>query len=201
MSKRIAYLDIAKGIAIFCVIIGHMDNRVIQNIVFSFHMPLFFLLAGFFIKRVKPWTEIVPQKARRLLLPYALTCGFVILFATLRHMAAGKWYMIPGDARDWFLASLYGSGSVHSMIFDIQPIGAVWFLLAMFFGLLLYNWVLQRRHQMIWSVLLFVVAYGAARVCWLPWSILPGMTAVLFVHIGHLAYTGGYSGSSLRVML
>lgn len=46
--QRLAYMDIAKGIGIICVIVGHMDNQFIQQIVFSFHMPLLFMISGFF---------------------------------------------------------------------------------------------------------------------------------------------------------
>lgn len=40
--QRLEYIDIAKGIGIICVILGHMDNDSIKQFVFSFHMPLFF---------------------------------------------------------------------------------------------------------------------------------------------------------------
>ena len=47
-QKRIDWLDIAKGIAILCIIIGHSfgKNRI-GVFIFSFHMPLFFILSGY----------------------------------------------------------------------------------------------------------------------------------------------------------
>ena len=42
--QRLEYIDIAKGIGIICVILGHMDNDSIKQFVFSFHMPLFLSL-------------------------------------------------------------------------------------------------------------------------------------------------------------
>ena len=46
IKKRIYWLDIAKGIAIICTIIGHIApfGRNVRNLIFSFHMPLFFIL-------------------------------------------------------------------------------------------------------------------------------------------------------------
>ncbi len=35
-------IDIAKGIAIICVILGHLELEEITRVVCSFHMPLFF---------------------------------------------------------------------------------------------------------------------------------------------------------------
>ena len=41
-KKRLAYWDIAKGVAIITCVIGHSPNIPIylRNIIFSFHMPL-----------------------------------------------------------------------------------------------------------------------------------------------------------------
>lgn len=50
-NKRIDYLDIAKGIGILSVIIGHtFDVQYLSNFLYSFHMPLFFVLSGYFFK-------------------------------------------------------------------------------------------------------------------------------------------------------
>ena len=55
-KKREEFIDIAKGIAILCVIIGHTwknaypaDKRLMVFI-YSFHMPLFFILSGWCLK-------------------------------------------------------------------------------------------------------------------------------------------------------
>ena len=51
-KKRIDWVDCAKGIAIILVLIGHTvtfdteSQRLARGIIFSFHMPLFFVLAG-----------------------------------------------------------------------------------------------------------------------------------------------------------
>ena len=50
--NRIAWVDVAKGIAILLVIIGHTVNfgSATRNFIFSFHMPLFFILSGYTFK-------------------------------------------------------------------------------------------------------------------------------------------------------
>lgn len=42
-KQRLDWLDIAKGIAILLVIVGHTVNNpsIIRQVIFSFHMPLF----------------------------------------------------------------------------------------------------------------------------------------------------------------
>lgn len=50
--KRIEWIDCAKGIAMFLVILGHTVSsdwssieKLIRAVIFSFHMPLFFILS------------------------------------------------------------------------------------------------------------------------------------------------------------
>lgn len=55
-NGRIAYLDAAKGCAILSVILSHLWIPELTHLLFSFHMPLFFVLAGYFLKR-----EVAPR--------------------------------------------------------------------------------------------------------------------------------------------
>lgn len=85
-SKRLKYLDIAKGIAIILVVLGHcfpenifggedyIDKigRIIYDFIYSFHMPIFFYIAGFlFYNSWKSHNNVtMKKKAKRLLIPY-----------------------------------------------------------------------------------------------------------------------------------
>jgi membrane protein len=90
MSKngRIRYLDLVKGIAIFLVCIGHayyirignqggvtLINSLLRPIIYSFHMPLFILLCGFFSTRAyqMEFGELFKKKFVQLIVP-VLTC-------------------------------------------------------------------------------------------------------------------------------
>ena len=54
ISKRIEYIDIARGIGILLVVMGHNDFSLISpflfKLIYSFHMPLFFFMSGIFFK-------------------------------------------------------------------------------------------------------------------------------------------------------
>lgn len=43
-NARLQYIDIAKGIAMICIILGHLGNANINRVVFTFHVPIFSLL-------------------------------------------------------------------------------------------------------------------------------------------------------------
>ncbi|WP_270224197.1 acyltransferase family protein [Lactiplantibacillus pentosus] len=51
MAKRIEWIDIAKGIAILAVVVGHTlgpyNGQLFGSLIFAFHMPIFFMLSGY----------------------------------------------------------------------------------------------------------------------------------------------------------
>jgi len=71
---RLAYVDIAKGIAMLLVIIGHCSysEKMLVGWLYSFHMPLFFALSGFTFRVEKhtSFREILSAKAKQLIIPY-----------------------------------------------------------------------------------------------------------------------------------
>ena len=50
MEKRIEWIDIAKSLGIFLVVIGHTGINVfmpsVAKWIYSFHMPLFYFISG-----------------------------------------------------------------------------------------------------------------------------------------------------------
>ena len=47
--QRLAAFDIAKGIGIILVIVGHSSGTICNRYIDSFHMPLFFIISGYFL--------------------------------------------------------------------------------------------------------------------------------------------------------
>ena len=74
MSKRIEYLDAAKGIGILFVVLGHnhikLDYPIIYQVVYSFHMPFFFLLSGMFFKTDYGFLELARRRFNSLMKPF-----------------------------------------------------------------------------------------------------------------------------------
>ncbi len=52
MKEKINYIDYSKGIAILFVIFGHVysGNNIATTWIYSFHIPLFFIISGFLLK-------------------------------------------------------------------------------------------------------------------------------------------------------
>jgi fucose 4-O-acetylase-like acetyltransferase len=185
MKKRIAFFDIAKGIGIICVILGHLGFG--SRIFSTFHMPLFFLISGYFYKYSKN-KDFISKKAKQLLIPYLFTgiCIIILDFAKkfAEHLISGTKIILDYD----ILTLLYGSGYKTIEIFGINigAIGAIWFLLALFEALVIINITNNIKFQPIIIVAIATVGYYSAKYIWLPFSIQAGMLASLFVYIGML---------------
>ena len=54
MTKRLTYIDIARGIAIICIVLGHLGNNTINRVVFTFHVPIFFFITGYIYAIMSP---------------------------------------------------------------------------------------------------------------------------------------------------
>ena len=76
MKERKKYIDIAKGIAMILVIMGHCKyiNNYLHVWLYSFHMPLFFILSGmtFSVKNKPHFKDFLKNKFFKLLIPYFL---------------------------------------------------------------------------------------------------------------------------------
>lgn len=71
MKKRIEWIDMAKGYGILLVIYGHIDEfGTIGRWIYSFHVPLFFLLSGYVFNSDGGWKQFLKKKCRTILVPY-----------------------------------------------------------------------------------------------------------------------------------
>lgn len=81
---RIDWIDMAKGWGIICVIIGHMiQGTFIDNWIYSFHMPLFFLISGYVFSTKYNFLEFVKRKVKSILVPYFCLGVVIVLFRNL----------------------------------------------------------------------------------------------------------------------
>lgn len=203
-KKRLQYLDIARGIGMICIILGHLGNDTINRIVYPFHVPLFFLIAGYFINEKKNFTEFLKSRARTLLVPYAATSLVMIIIAAIEGLIMyGAEYGAAGALQgvNWINAALYGSGSGHYMQFDIKGIGAIWFLLALFWGSIIVRASLYMNKwvRAALMIALFAVGWLTKDLFWFPFSLQPGLCAATFVYIGWIV--GRYKERLMKVPL
>lgn len=129
-NLRIRTIDIAKGIGIILVIMGHLlpENSYLRSVIYSFHMPLFFILSGMVLKpsytQWKFWRSITAQ--RKLFITYLfystifLSFDIAIRWAVLKEMkiTAVVWNAYQtssffGINVLWFLATTIIAKSIY----------------------------------------------------------------------------------------
>lgn len=97
-AKRIDYVDIAKGIGIILVVMGHNDFALISpfahKLIYSFHMPMFFFMSGMFFKPDLPLGKYVRHRFNRVLKPFLFMILFIyftsISFSNMGIPVAGR---------------------------------------------------------------------------------------------------------------
>ena len=81
-KNRIDYLDTLKGLLIILVVFGHTGiNSNIQKWIYSFHMPLFLIISGFFYKESRKILNL--NRIKRLVFPFICFTILAILFPGL----------------------------------------------------------------------------------------------------------------------
>lgn len=165
-------MDIARGIAMLCIIMGHFGIATVNRFVYSFHVPFFFLLNGYFYSQRGTWKEFILTKAKQLLIPYAIgvvgimvatSICFPLLGYSLLDLALRLKYILK--------AGILGAGTLHMVPFEIHQIGALWFLLALFFGNIILRFALQTKVPFLVVAVSALAAWASPRFIWLPFSI------------------------------
>ena len=83
-GKRTEWIDNAKGIAIICVILGHLGVcNILTNVIYTFHIPLFFIVSGYYltnrIQEIK-FKDFIKKKIKRLIIPYIFFSVILLIF-------------------------------------------------------------------------------------------------------------------------
>jgi len=190
-KKRLDWPDVAKGICIIAVIAGHMGVDSFSRYVYLWHLPVFFLLAGYFMR---PATDkkMIMNKARRLLFPYYVT-GLVILVTSMFRTIRDHGPLFKESIR-WIYAILYAAGDRWETPFYIPSIGAVWFLWALFIALVITNHFIEKRYGSIVVALIGFFGWLFFHIfhVWLPLSVLSGMLCSIYLLIGYHAKKLGF---------
>lgn len=131
-KKRLDYLDMAKGLGMILVLIGHLQGDSIFTFspyiqplcvyIFSFHMPMFFIISGILqaIRKdeQKPYRDVAKARFRGIMIPYYWFSFFymlVVITALIRGeiqpqtLYLNIWYVLSGYGMNvlWFLPALY----------------------------------------------------------------------------------------------
>lgn len=191
-TDRIYWIDALRAMAIIFVVIGHTPgiqgyNNIVKYI-YSFHIPLFFLISGllFNSKAVgEGFSSFLQKQARGLLIPYFVwgLLTYIPWFVIARHFGS---YPDLNPLKP-LLGMLYGTGSGTWLIHN----GALWFLPCLFVTRVIFFAtikVVPRSSLPITLLFLMVLGFACVRLVPfpLPWGLDIGLIAIGFFGAGFL---------------
>lgn len=181
---RDSTFDVMKGIGIIAMIIGHLQiPQMLGNFIFAWHMPLFFIVSGYFYKPY-PIKEYTKKNLVSLVIPYLITATLMFLLCLLKYCFHEETNIITP-----LVGILVASGSQGLPMLGEYFVGAIWFLLALFWCRTIYNIIYNKITQSIQGVVIISVAvlstYIATKL-YVPTNFLQGMSAMVFFHVGTL---------------
>ena len=190
-TSRKSYLDVARGICMICIILGHLGDPLINRFVFTFHLPVFFLITGYFFNANDSFKNLLKSKARRLLVPYFFACICILI-----SYYSINTFILHSNANNvsiWMKrivkSAFLGAGDSWEKPFEIPGIGAIWFLWATFWGSIILYFLLKLspiKRTLIIVGLFILARWSVNNIGFIPLSIQPGCSAVLFMYIGYL---------------
>ena len=174
-KERLLWVDYARGMAILLVVYRHavvgltrsglevpslMYN--LQEVVFSFRMPVFFVLSGIFLAaslRKHKVMTVVKDKASTLLYPYLLWATITVVLQIF--------------FTDYSNASRHGIEDIALVVTQPRAVAHLWYLLALFntsmLFLLLRGWL---KNDWIHLALALVLHYLSTLEVFRPYSII-----------------------------
>lgn len=183
-TDRLDWIDIAKGIGIITMLIGH-NVASLQPIIYAFHMPLFFILAGYTIRKVEKekLLKATIKDFKRLIIPCII--ARIIIFA-------GN-CLLNGSSIAHELLVLIASlawGNHNGTFFGLAlpTIGRIWFLPALFWTKLFFRIIMllfdEKSRLYILLPMSFISMFIGMHGIRLPQNFDMLFVCMLFVEIG-----------------
>lgn len=194
VNNRTFWVDTLKGIAIILVILGHIKNPF-SNLIYSFHMPLFFMIAGFFIKTEASFFNFFKKNFNRLMIPF-----FIFAFIGL-GIEIIKRLLLHRETLNIFnemFSILYWMN--HSHLKNTYAF-ALWFLPTLFVSKLLVQLVLLNVSNIFFRMLIFISFFVLSFNVNLPFAITNALNCILYIYLGSIIFNGLTSINSNLIRL
>ncbi|MHC0037550.1 acyltransferase family protein [Pseudoneobacillus sp. C159] len=135
--RRNEWIDVAKGIAIILVVVGHAATFDVTPI-YWFHMPAFFMMSGFFFKpmdsmnAIKAW---LVKRAKQLFIPYLF---FLVVITALRYLvifyqSGLSWEWLVEDVRNVLIGGRFFPSDFYVVMWFIPCLFLTQVLCALIF--------------------------------------------------------------------
>lgn len=194
--QRDLTIDTAKGLGILLVIFGHVCHlHPYWSIIYSFHMPLFFLIAGmnYHAEKYPRLLTLLKKRFRTMILPYLFFCLFGIGINLVFQLLKGSSLHEIGDYLIQLpYAIVWMPYSKYAQLFNTP----LWFVPCLVLLEVMFFFINRIRKQwLFWLAVLTVTAcgwwmeseYAPIDFTFLPWNFSTACFAVSFFAVGNRA--------------
>ncbi len=186
-KARCTWIDIAKGLGIVLVVYGHIQFRPVWLNVWlgSFHMPLFFFLAGltFNAAKYKNIISLVKVKFGQIMIPYFIFATALWLWDIVKQILAGGGTSLSRIAKLFIGIFLQIRGS------SFGP--GAWFIPCIFCCYLIVYAIMNIAKERKWLAVGIDIACLVMGYCYcefvdvkLPWGVDAAVVAASFMLLG-----------------
>lgn len=194
MESRQVWVDYAKGIGIILVVYGHVARglhsagmfndglafALVDSIIYSFHMPLFFFLSGLFLSESarRGASGLIASKIDTIFYPYVL------------------WSLLQGGIETLLSSYTNGNVTANQVLALWNPRAQFWFLYALFLVFCVAAIIYPRQHLASSAKFTLAIALlAAATYCIWPSN---GTNAFSYIFTNFVYFSFGVFFSSLR---
>ncbi|WP_294746775.1 acyltransferase family protein [uncultured Prevotella sp.] len=140
------YITIAKAIVIITMVIGHSGcPYALEKVIYSFHMPFFFVCSGYFFHIPSSKSDLLSfytRKVKGIYLPFLKWCFlFLLLHNAFYYLDIyNNQFGYHGSVSNWMTFNTFVRSTIHMLLQmnDIPSLlGGFWFLKNLFFASLL----------------------------------------------------------------
>lgn len=181
LSKRIIWIENLRAIAILAVVLGHISNPT-QSFIFTWHMPLFFMISGFFLDTSKSNKDFILAIFMRYMPAYfaAMLLGYFTEYA--------KNMLLDRQQID-ILAKIF-SASLNMDFTSLEnSYGFVlWFLPALFWAKVLLFFLKKYIINRLLIMIVTIIFFGFSTYVNLPFGLDEGLFVLIFVVVGNYLF-------------
>lgn len=176
---RMEWIDISKGLGIILVIFGHIHSGKVRELIYSFHMPLFFFLSGAVFKIKSDFKTFFIKKVKALVRPYFYFGSVILLFFIFIDFILGKCTFL----KEMKLLLLFLLQRRFLVLWFISCL--FWLNLIAYF---LFSSKISERNKIIFSCISAITGQLYYKLGGKPlfWNVDVCLMALIFFHLGYL---------------
>ena len=171
------------------MIVGHvLTPGWKRNLIFSFHMPLFIIVSGFFFKENEKFSIMLKKSFKTLIIPF-----LVVIFLDTLLRGYMNQQNLCDIIIDYFKRILVSYSADNKISYEFtRQLDVIWFIPFLFVTKIVFWGInkLAKSNEILKFLLCLLIMicgyYLGASGYWLPFSLDIAMFSVMFMYVGHI---------------